>query len=97
MITGEAAIVGDIKEKKDAMEFLIKKHVPEGGYIELTEEMVENHKSKLNRKTAVIKIKINEIIGKERPQSNCRLGEYESVYTICSQTIISACICHCKK
>ena len=67
MITGEAVIVGDIKEKKDAMEALIKKYVPEGGYIELTEEMVENHKSKNNRKAAVIKIKINEIIGKERP------------------------------
>ncbi|RZD17125.1 MAG: hypothetical protein EVJ46_02530 [Candidatus Acididesulfobacter guangdongensis] len=30
-------------------------------------EMVENHKSKNNRKVAVIKIKINKIIGKERP------------------------------
>ena len=67
MITGEAAIVGGIKGKKDALDALIKKYVPEGGYIELTEEMVENHKSKLNRRTAIIKIKINEIIGKERP------------------------------
>ena len=67
MITGEAAIVGDIKEKKDALEALIKKYVPEGGYIQLTEETVENYKSKLNRKTAVVKVKINEIIGKERP------------------------------
>jgi hypothetical protein len=46
---------------------LIKKCVPEGGYIGLTEEMVENHLSKLNRRTTIIKIKINEIIGKERP------------------------------
>ena len=67
MITGEAAIVGDIKEKRDALEAILKKCVPEGGYIGLTEEMVENHKSKLNRRTAIIKIKINEISGKERP------------------------------
>ena len=67
MITGEAAIVGDIKEKKDALEALIKKYVPEGGYIGLTEETVVNYKSRLNRKTAVIKIKINEISGKEKP------------------------------
>ena len=67
MITGEAAIVGDISEKRNALEAILKKYVPEGGYIELTEEMVENHKSKNNRKAAVIKIKINEIIGKERP------------------------------
>ena len=67
IITGEAAIIDDISEKRNALEAILKKYVPEGGYIGLTEEMVENHKSKNNRKTAVIKIKINEIIGKERP------------------------------
>lgn len=61
MITGEAIIVADISEKRDALEALIKKYVPEGGYAELTEEIVKNHKSKLNRRTTIIKIKINEI------------------------------------
>ena len=67
MITGEAAIIDDISEKMNALESILKKYVPEGGYIGLTEEMVENHLSKLNRRTTIIKIKINEIIGKERP------------------------------
>ncbi len=64
MITGEAIIVGGVSEKRNALEALIKKYVPEGGYIQLTEEMVENYRSKLQRRTAIIKIKINEISGK---------------------------------
>ena len=67
IITGEASIVDNTSEKRDALKALIEKYVPEGGYIELTEEMVENHKSRLNRRTSIIKIKINEISGKERP------------------------------
>ena len=67
IITGEASIVDNTSEKRDALKALIEKYVPEGGYIELTEEMVENHKSRLNRRTSIIKIKINEISWKERP------------------------------
>ena len=65
MITGEASIVDNAGEKRDALKALIEKYVPEGGYIELTEDMVENYKSKLQRRTAIIKIKINEISEKE--------------------------------
>ena len=65
IITGEASIVGNAGEKRDALKALIEKYVPEGGYIELTEDMVENYKSKLQRRTAVIKIRINEVSGKE--------------------------------
>ncbi|MHB1664010.1 MAG: pyridoxamine 5'-phosphate oxidase family protein [bacterium] len=64
MITGEAAIVGGISEKRNALGALVKKYVTEGGHIQLTEDMVANYKSKLHRRTAVIKIKINEISGK---------------------------------
>ena len=44
MITGEASIVDNTGEKRDALKALIEKYVPEGGYTELTEGMVENYK-----------------------------------------------------
>lgn len=64
MITGEATFVNNISEKRNALEAMVTKYVPEGGYIQLTGEMIENYKSKLQRKTIIIKIKINEISGK---------------------------------
>jgi hypothetical protein len=57
MIKGRAAIVQDEKERLHALKALLEKYQPEGGYGELLPEKL--------RITAVVRIDIKEVTGKE--------------------------------
>jgi nitroimidazol reductase NimA-like FMN-containing flavoprotein (pyridoxamine 5'-phosphate oxidase superfamily) len=57
IIKGNANLENDPNRKKKILERLMEKYQPEGGYKEISEEVL--------KKTAVIKISIYEITGKE--------------------------------
>jgi nitroimidazol reductase NimA-like FMN-containing flavoprotein (pyridoxamine 5'-phosphate oxidase superfamily) len=57
IIKGKASLVEDRSEKVFALERLMKKYQPEGGYGELQEEKL--------RLTGIVRIDIGEMVGKE--------------------------------
>jgi len=58
IIKGKAALLENRHQKREVLEKLMEKYQPEGGYGEISEEILE--------KTAVIEIVADEITGKEK-------------------------------
>ena len=57
IIKGSAAILSEVERKLEILERLMEKYQPEGGYQQVSEEIL--------RRTAVIEISIREMTGKE--------------------------------